>query len=225
MARLFITSRELDFISDITKELVKDVIGQKIYYYAISEFKTKSHDLYNESIKKVFDNPIAIDALVDRSFQSDTKIDEFGVDAQYKVEVYLQYRDLIDKGINVNIGDFFSFSDVFYEISERIVMRNIYGQAEHKDGIKLIGTKARDGQFKALTIGPTDIARPDTDAVQKEFEQQRGFKENSHGPTGDVRDLQKQGVLDDPLTSTKKVNEAGAREDNSHHGSSFYDDE
>lgn len=225
MARLFITPRELDFISDITKEVIKDVIGQKIYYYAVSEFKTKTHDLYSEAIKKVFDNPIAIDALVDRTFQTDTKIDEFGIDAQYKIEAYLQYRDLIDKGINVTIGDFFSFSDVFYEITERVVMRNIYGQAEHKDGIKLIGTKARDGQFKALTLGPTDIARPDADAVQKEFEQQRGFKENSRGPTGDVRDLQKQGVLDDPLTSAKKVNEAGAREDNSHHGSSFYDDE
>lgn len=225
MARLFITPRELDFISDITKEVIKDVIGQKIYYYAVSEIKTKTHDVYNEAIKKVFDNPIAIDALVDRSFQTDTKIDQFGADAQYKIEAYVQYRDLIDKGINVVLGDFFSFSDVFYEITERVVMRNIYGQAEHKDGIKLIGTKARDGQFKALTVGPTDIARPEADAVQKEFEQQRGFKENTHGPTGDVRDLQKQGVLDAPLTSTKKVNEAGAAEDNSHHGSSFYDED
>ena len=30
MARLFITPRELDFISDINKEIVKDVIGQKV---------------------------------------------------------------------------------------------------------------------------------------------------------------------------------------------------
>ena len=35
MARLFITPRELNFISDITKEIIKDVVGQKVYYYPI----------------------------------------------------------------------------------------------------------------------------------------------------------------------------------------------
>ena len=30
MARLFIGQREADFISDITKEFIKDVAGQKI---------------------------------------------------------------------------------------------------------------------------------------------------------------------------------------------------
>ncbi len=37
MARLFVTPREVNFINDLTKELIKDVIGQKIYYYSISE--------------------------------------------------------------------------------------------------------------------------------------------------------------------------------------------
>ena len=64
MARLFITPREIDFISDVTKEIVKDVIGQKIYYYSISVLKTKVHTVYEEAPEKVFENPIEIDALV-----------------------------------------------------------------------------------------------------------------------------------------------------------------
>lgn len=225
MARLFITPRELNFISDITKEVIKDVIGQKIYYYPISETKTKTHGIYNESMEKVFDGPIVVDALVDNNFQTDTKIDSFGVDAKFKIEVYVQHRDLVEKGINVAIGDFFSFSDVFYEITERSYMRNIYGQAEHKDGVKLIGTKARDGQFKAPTLGPTDISYPEPDAVQKKFEQQRGRAENSEGQTGDVHDLVKAGVLEPSLTGPKQVSEKGALADESHHGSAFYDEE
>ena len=41
MPRLFLTPRELNLFSDINKELIKDVIGQVVYYYPISEVKTK----------------------------------------------------------------------------------------------------------------------------------------------------------------------------------------
>lgn len=222
MARLFITPRELNFISDITKEIIKDVIGQKIYYYPISEIKTKTHGVYNEALKKVYDNPIALDAIVDSNFQNDTKIDKFGVDAQFKVEVFVQHRDLVDKGINVTIGDFFSFSDVFYEITERVFTRNIYGMPEHKDGIKLVGVKAREGLFSAPVIGPTDIEYSDATAVQTDFHQQRGEALDAAGnPTGDKRDLIDNGVLEKPLTGPKEVSENG---DPGGVGSAFYDE-
>jgi hypothetical protein len=225
VSRLFIGQREINFFSDITKEVIKDVVGQKIYYYPISETKTKSHGVYNESMQKVFDNPIAIDALVDAQYQTDTKISAFGVDQQYKLEVFVQYRDLVEKGINVSIGDFFSFSDIFYEITEETVMRNTYGLPEHRNGVKLVGTKAREGLFAAPIQGPTDITYTDADAVQKKFEQQRGRAENSEGPTGDVRELVKAGVLEPSLTGPKQVSEKGAISDDSHYGSAFYDDE
>lgn len=223
MSRLFITPRELNFISDITKEVIKDVIGQKIYYYPISEAKTLTVGIYNEAIKKVFDNPIIIDALVDSQYQIDTKIGKYGVDQQYKLELFVQYRDIVEKGINVQIGDFFSFNDVFYEITEEQVMRNIYGLPEHKDGVKIVGLKAREEQFKALLMGPTDISRPEDDAVQNTFEQQRGQTLDSRGePTGDVRDLVKAGVLDPPLTGAREVSSRG---DPDGVGSSFYDED
>ena len=64
MPRLFMTPREINFINDLGKELVKDVIGQKIYYFQISEIKSRVHDVYEESPDKVFENPIEIDCLV-----------------------------------------------------------------------------------------------------------------------------------------------------------------
>jgi len=223
MARLFITPRELNFISDITKEIIKDVVGQKIIYYPISEIKTKTHEVYNEALKKIFDNPIVIDALVDNNFQTDTRIDKFGIDAQYKIEAFIQHRDLVEKGINVSIGDFFSFSDVFYEITERAFMRNIYGMAEHKDGVRIAGIKSRMGLFDAPLIGPTDIRYTDDDAIQDVFVQQRGQKFDKNGNlTGDVRDLVREGVLDQPLTGQKEVSDLGDLQDV---GNAFYDDD
>lgn len=222
MARLFITEREINFISDITKEITKDISGQKIYYYPISESKTLTNGVYNESEQKIFDNPISIDALVSAQYQEDTRITAFGVDTQFKIDVFLQYRDLADKGIKLSIGDYFSFSDIFYEITNNVVIKNIFGQAEYRDGVKITGTRARDSQFKAKLIGPTDITHTDPDAVQKTFVQQRGFAENSEGPTGDKRELVEQGVLEPPLTGPKEVSETGALADNSHYAEAFY---
>lgn len=206
MARLFVTERELNFISDLSKELIKDIVGQKIYYYPISELKTKTHSIYNESLQKMFDNPIIIECLVDANFQQSTKIDKFGVDKQFALEVFIQYRDLVDKGIQVTIGDFFSFDEVFYEITETIIEKNLYGLPEHKNGVKIIGTRSRESLFHSPLKGPTDISNTDDDAVQTDFEQQRGYALDSLGnETGDKRDLRETGVLDAPIDGIRKI--------------------
>jgi len=224
MARLFITPREMNFISDLTKEIIKDVNGQVIYYYSVSEAKTKTHDVYNEAFDKIYDQPIALDAFVDAQFQEDTKINSFGVDQSYKLEVFVQYRDLIDKNMTVNIGDYFSFSDIFYEITNVNVLKNIYGQAEHHDGVRILGTKVRDSQFVAKLRGPTGIQYTDVDAKQKTFTQQRGEAEINGVLTGDRRELIEQEILDMPLTGHKEVSERGALADDSHYESAFYDE-
>ena len=64
MARIFITPREIDFISDLTKEITKDVRDQKIYYYRIREELTNVHDVYEEAPEKVFDPPVELDCRV-----------------------------------------------------------------------------------------------------------------------------------------------------------------
>ena len=99
MARLFITPREIDFISDITKEITKDVIGQRIYYYRVREDVTKVHDIYEEALEKIFDPPVEVDARVEWN-PSEIKTDKFGYDEISKVSVYLHYRDLIDRDMN-----------------------------------------------------------------------------------------------------------------------------
>jgi hypothetical protein len=222
MARLFLTKRETNFISDITKELIKDVVGHKIYYYPISELKTETHDVYDEATKKIFDHPIEIEALVDTDFDQGTTVDGFGVDRQYVVEVFLHYRDLVDRGIEVSIGDYFTFSDIIYEITDKEIMRNIYGLAEHYDGVKITGTCAREGAIAIAIKGPTDISYTDDDASQHEFVQQRGYSHNKLGETGDKRDLVENGILDEPLTGPKEVSPRG---DDTGTGNAFYDEE
>ena len=71
-------------------------------------------------------------------------------------------------------------------------------------------------------FGPTSESYTDPDAVQETFVQQRGYEKNRLGVTEDVRDLQKNGVLDKPLTGPKEVSPRG---DKTGVGSSFYGDD
>ena len=221
MARLFITPREINFINDIAKEIVKDVIGQKVYYFPISEIKSQVHDIYEEAPEKIFENPIEINCLVKYQPQ-DVKANVFGFEETYGIEVYVQKRDLLDKGIDMLEGDFFSYGETFFEIISAPDSNVIYGEIEHKGFVTITGKQARKGQFLAKVFGPTSEEYSDPDAVQNSFYQQRGFKYNQEGVTGDVRELQKNGVLTKPITGPAEVSSKG--DAGSKSGSAFYDE-
>ena len=226
MSRLFLSPREIDFINDLTKEVIKDVVGQKIFYYAVQVKATKIHDVYEEAMNKVFAQPIEIDARVDYQ-PEENRVNRFGVEDFYTIDVYLHYRDLLDKNIDVQQGDYFSYGTTFFEIVQMTYDTTIYGQIEHSMGIKIVGKQAREGQISKTPNGPTDEQYTDKGAVQETFAQQRGFAENQLGKTDDVRSLQAKGVLTKPITGPAEVSEKGGNGSKDEIGiidSSFYDE-
>ena len=155
MARLFITPREINFINDVAKELVKDGIGQKLYYFQISEIKTKIHDVYEESPDKVFENPVELDCLV-KYEPDEVRTNRFGSESYYSIEIYIQSRDLLDKGIEVLEGDFFSYGTTFFEVVKAPSSDVIYGQIEHERFTTVTGKQSRKGVLflKSLALPP-----------------------------------------------------------------------
>jgi len=208
MARLFITPREIDFISDLSKEMAKDIIGQKIYFYKVRKDLTDVHEVYEESERKVFNPPVMIDALIDWS-QSTVYTGKFGSENKFQITVHLQSRDLLDRKIDPEEGDFFSYGDTFYEIIKSIQDKQVYGQIEHVVGIVLTGKQARKGLIDFVPHGPTSESYSDPGAIQETFIQQRGFVENDEGLTDDVRSLQKKGVLTKPISGPAEVSPKG----------------
>jgi len=220
MARLFITPREVDFISDLTKEITKDVIGQKIYYYKVREDLTSVHDIYEEAIDKIFDRPIEIEALIEWE-PAEFRTNRFGAEEYSTISVYIHARDMLDREITLRDGDYFSYGTVFFEITSIIVDKQIHGKIEHKTGYKVIGKQARQGQIDVMPNGPTDEEYTDEGSVQEEFVQQRGFEKNRLGETGDKRQLQEDGKLTSPISEPAEISEKG---DDSGINSSFYGD-
>ncbi len=204
MARLFITPREVDFISDLAKEVTKDVRGQKVYYYAVREDLTDIHDVYEEAPEKVFNPPIEIEVAVEWQPAKITT-GRYGSEETYTISAYFHSRDLLDRDIVVRVGDYFSYGQEFYEITSALTEKQVYGQIEHNVGVKVMGVQARRGVIDNATNGPSSEEDTDADAVQSEFVQQRGYAENKLGETADKRQLVEDGKLDPGLTGPKEV--------------------
>ncbi len=222
MARLFITPREIDFIADVTKEIVKDVIGQKIYYYRVREDLTDVHDVYEESTEKIFDPPIEIEALVEWS-PEEIRTNRFAHEEFQTITASIQSRDLLDKKIKVQEGDFFSYGETFFEVTSVVGLTQIFGQIERPTGIKVTGKQARKGLINVKPLGPTSENNGDADAVQDEFVQQRGYDRNRLGETGDKRQLVADGKLEEPISGQPA--EVSKTADSKGVQSSFYGDD
>ena len=226
MARLFITPREIDLISDLSKEITKDVVGQKVYLYKAREDLSNIHDVYEEAPDKVFDPPVEIDARVEWE-ASAVSTGKYGSEELSSITVYFHERDLIDKNLDPEPGDYFSYGATFFEITSTVVNSQVYGQVEHTVGLKVVGKQARLGLIDKIPIGPTDQTYSDPDAIQETFAQQRGFEENQLGPTEDVRSLQKKGVLTEPISGPAEVSPKGGNDSKDEAGiidSAFYGD-
>ena len=212
MARLFITPREIDFIADITKEITKDVIGDVIYYYKVREDVSEVHDIYEEAVEKIFDPPVEIDARVQWN-PKEIKTDRFGYEGIYTTEAYVHYRDMIDRGIKLEEGDYFSYGDNFFEITSILYDKTIFGQVEHISGYTIKGKQARKGQIFTKPLGPTEEIYSDPEAIRDTFEQQRG-----DASKGDKRELVSQGKVDDTTHVKQQIKKDTI-------SSSFYGDE
>ena len=189
MGRLYITNREIDFINDITKELIKDVVGQVVVYYPISEEKTKTN-LYNESDQKIFDTPIEIEVLVEYKGETEITTTKFGIDSIFEITVFFHKKDLSDKSIKVREGDFVQYGEKFYEILKLLRPKDIFGQQQNIPGIHAECRIAREGQFKTQLI-----------AESEKFTQSRGLAggQQSH----DKRALQDNSKVD--VTNNKNT--------------------
>lgn len=152
---LFIGKKEVRFFNSITKELVQEIVAEKVIYYSVSEQHTKSHSLYDEAIKKTVFTPVEVNALVLYNQPKQTNT-QFSIDTLYSIEVYFHIHELQERNIIPREGDFLKYGTIVYEIQKLTRPQIVYGQMQNEVMVKAECIVSRKTQFEVLDGIPGD---------------------------------------------------------------------
>lgn len=142
----FVGAKELAFFHAVNKELIQSVVQQEVIYYQIMAEKTVKDELYGESTKKVWSNPIRINALIMYENTSE-QITMLPPDSKFNIDIYFHKQELVDRNVDPNMGDFVKFGKALYEILNVLEPQPIAGMIEEQMMVKCPCTPARRGQF------------------------------------------------------------------------------
>lgn len=143
---LFVGKKERDLVKQVNDELIERIIGQQIVYYPISINKTNFHSLYGEAIKKTFQPPVRVYALVE--WDGETTTTDPLIDKRSSLTVHFHKRRLTeDQDLFVREGDFIYYGSFYYEIVTLNQSKQLFGQIDHKFEISAKCVRARKGIF------------------------------------------------------------------------------
>ena len=128
---LFVGQKDLKAINCWNAELIQNIIGQYIYYHRVDPIRTKAN-IYGESKRKNFLNPIKIFARVEKQEPTQT-FNEFGLDQTDKVTIYFDKFQLWRFNIKPTVGDYISFGETnrtTYEILTVYSWQPVYGSVD-----------------------------------------------------------------------------------------------
>lgn len=152
----FVSERDLAFFHAVNRELIQDVVQQEIFYYQIMAEKTKKDDLYNESVRKVWANPVKVNALI--LYENSTEvITALPPDSKFNIDVFFHKKELEERNLNPAMGDFVRFGKIMYEILNVSEPQPIAGMINEQMMIKCPCTPARRGQFAPQAEGNLEV--------------------------------------------------------------------
>ena len=112
---LFGRTRDVNLIKTINRELLGDVITQQASFYKVRLEET-TFNLYGEAAGgKFYDGPVIFNCLVERSDQEYPESD-LGVDFDWSVIFKFLREDLINAGMDPEVGDIILYNDGYYQV-------------------------------------------------------------------------------------------------------------
>lgn len=127
---LFGENRDISLFRHLNRELLNNIIEQKVGYYKLVLDRTNAN-LYGESTKKTYNNPVLLNCLIERG-DTTPLTNEFGMDITRNIKCRFLRDDLagIDlstelsedgKGFTYNIvpevGDVVLWNNDYYEVN------------------------------------------------------------------------------------------------------------
>ncbi len=118
---LFASKKDSRFLKSVTKEVMNKIISMEIALYklALPEMET---NLYNESDKKVYYNPVRLFCQVTKEEVSMNDLDT-GMDTSQIATFLFLREDLLDCGVFIEEGDIIAYNALYYEIDNAQTMQ------------------------------------------------------------------------------------------------------
>jgi hypothetical protein len=111
---LFGGSRDISLFRTMNRELINDIIQTEIAYYKIILDQTVTN-VYGESNKKYYYEPLRLSCLIEKSEQ-DWSSDDFGPDIKQTFQYKFLKADLNDINLCPEVGDLILFNNDFWEV-------------------------------------------------------------------------------------------------------------
>jgi hypothetical protein len=133
---LFITDLEDVFFGSIVEELMVGVVQSFVLYYQVDGSKSEVSNIYGETTKVYFKNPVKIFCIVEED-EGNIDSNQYGMDQKKTLVCWMHRRRLEEVSVVVQEGDFIEFGGISYQIITAIDTRFLTGVAKFRDTIKV----------------------------------------------------------------------------------------
>ena len=150
---LFGGSRDISLFRTMNRELINDIIQTEVAYYKFALNETVSN-IYGESNKKSYYEPIRISCLIEKSDQ-EWSSDDFGPDIKQIYKYKFLKADLANINLIPEVGDLILNNNDFWEVDTFVENQYFVGKRpEHA-----ISTDTQDFGVSLSIILSTHLSR------------------------------------------------------------------
>jgi hypothetical protein len=148
---LYGENRDISLFRHVNRELLNNIIEQKVGYYKINLDKT-TNNIYGEATTKTYNDPVLINCLIERG-DTESTTDDFGMDIVRNITCRFLRDDLAGIDLSTELGpDGVGFThNIVPEIGDVILWNNDYYEVNNVNENQLIVGKDPSYSYASQT--------------------------------------------------------------------------
>jgi hypothetical protein len=144
-------NRDISLFRHLNRELLNNIIEQKVGYYKIVLDRTNSN-MYGESLKKIYNDPVLINCLIERG-DTEPLTNDFGMDITRNIKCRFLRDDLAGIDLSTELspdGRGFNYN-IYPEVGDVVMWNNDYYEVNNVNENQLVAGKDPSYSYASST--------------------------------------------------------------------------